>query len=81
MGLFCLFVFCLSVRSSDVPLGGTFQQTSVGAEKSSLGLPARNGFKKQGLVVFTDNEGSSLLMRGLNQLVNNLLLSTEASGC
>lgn len=56
---FFFFSLCLSSRSSDVPLGGTFQQTSVGAEQSHLLVcpTAGNGFRKQGLMVFPGFEG------------------------
>lgn len=78
---FFLFFLYLIGRSSDVPLGGTFQQTSGGAEKSHLGLTARNGFRKQGLMVFPGDEGTSLLMRRLNSLVKKLPVSTEDTEC
>ena len=65
--------------SLDVPLGGAFQQTSVGPERSRLSLTARNEFGRQDLVFFTGDIYT--LDERLNLFVNNLLVSAGATEC
>lgn len=71
--------FGLRGMSLDAPLGGTFQQTSVGPERSRPSLTARNEFGKQDLVVFTGD--IYILDERLNLFVNNLLVSAGATEC